>query len=170
MRALVVGRFQPLHKGHVALLQSALEDCQSVVAGIGSATARTSLRNPFTADERRQMIAACFPADVASGRLAILDVPDIHNPPKWVAHVLSITGPVDRVFGNDDGTLQLFEMANLPVASPGLVERERYEANTIRMQLAEDDPAWRKAVPAAIVPLLERWAAGKRLRALEAYA
>lgn len=170
MRALVVGRFQPLHKGHVALITRALEDCQSVVVGLGSATAKTSLRNPFTADERRRMVAACFPADVASGRLAIIDVPDIHNPPKWVDHVLAITGPVDRVFGNDDDTLALFEMANLRVERPGLVDRERHEANKIRIQLAEDDPAWRKAVPAAIVPLMEQWSAGKRLRALEAYA
>ncbi len=170
VRALVVGRFQPLHKGHVALVTRALEDCQSVVVGIGSATAKPSLRNPFSAAERREMVAACFPADVASGRLAILDVPDIHNPPRWAAHVLAITGPVDRVFGNDDETLALFEMANLPVMRPGLVDRAKYEARAIRVQLAEDDPAWRKAVPAAIVPLLEQWAAGKRLRVMEASA
>ena len=170
VRALVVGRFQPVHKGHVALVTRALEDCQSVVVGIGSAAAKPSLKNPFTADERRQMLAAAFPAEVASGRLRIVDVPDINNPPKWVAHVLAITGPVDRVFGNDDATLGLFEMANFRVESPGLVDRERFEANTIRVQLAEDDPVWRKAVPAAVVPLLEAWGAGKRLRALEAYA
>lgn len=170
MRALVVGRFQPLHKGHVALVQRALEDCQEVVVGIGSAAAKTSLRNPFSAAERRQMIAATFPQEVAAGRLAILDVPDIHNPPKWVAHVLSITGPVDRVFGNDDDTLALFEMANLPVARPGLVERERCEGNRIRIQLAEDDAAWRKCVPAPVAALLEQWGAGRRLRGLEALA
>lgn len=170
MRALVVGRFQPVHKGHVALVQRALEDCQEVIVGIGSSAAKTSLRNPFSADERRQMLGACFPADLAAGRLRILDVPDIHNPPKWVAHVLTITGPVDRVFGNDDDTLALFEMANLTVSRPGLVDRDRCEGSRIRMQLAEDDPAWRKCVPAPVVALLEQWGAGKRLRALEAYA
>ena len=170
MRALVVGRFQPLHKGHVALITRALEDCQLVVVGIGSASARPSLRNPFTADERRQMLGACFPIEVAAGRLRIVEIPDINNPPKWVAHVLSITGPVDRVFGNDDDTLSLFELANLAVVRPGLVDREKHEASHIRMLLAEDDPAWRKLVPAPVVPLLEQWGAGKRLRGLEAYA
>lgn len=170
MRALVVGRFQPVHRGHVALIQRALEDCQEVVVGIGSAAAKTSLRNPFSAAERRHMLGACFPNEVAAARLRIVDVPDINNPPRWVEHVLAITGPVDRVFGNDDDTLALFEMANLPVARPGLVDRERLQANHIRVQLAEDDPAWRKAVPAPVVALLEQWGAGKRLRALEAYA
>lgn len=170
VRALVVGRFQPLHKGHVALVTRALEDCQSVVVGIGSATAKTSLKNPFNAAERRQMLGACFPNEVAAGHLRIVDVPDINNPPRWVAHVLSITGPVDRVFGNDDDTLGLFELANLPCVRPGLLDREKFEASHIRMLLAEDDPAWRKLVPAPVVPLLEQWGAGKRLRALEAYA
>ena len=170
MRALVIGRFQPLHKGHLALIQRALEDCQSVLVGIGSATAKTSLRNPFTTAERRQMIGACFPSEVATGRLRILDVPDINNPPRYVDHVLAITGPIDRVFGNDDETLGLFDLAGLRVVSPGLVEREKYEANKIRVLMAEDDPAWRKHVPAAVVPLLEQWNAGKRLRGLEAYA
>lgn len=170
VRALVVGRFQPLHKGHVALVTRALEDCQSVTIGIGSASAKPSLKNPFTAAERRQMIGACFPNEVATGRLAIVDVPDINNPPRWAAHVLSITGPVDRVFGNDDGTMGLFELANLRCVSPGLVDREKYEASHIRMLLAEDDPSWCKLVPAPVVPLLEQWNAGKRLRGLEAYA
>jgi nicotinamide-nucleotide adenylyltransferase len=170
VRALVVGRFQPVHKGHVALIQRALEDCQQVVVGIGSAAAKTSLRNPFSAAERRQMLGACFPNEVAAGRLTIVDVPDINNPPRWVEHVLGITGPVDRVFGNDDDTLALFDMANLPVASPGLVDRERLEANTIRVQLAVDDPAWRKSVPAPVAALLDQWAAGRRLRGLEAIA
>lgn len=170
MRALVVGRFQPVHKGHVALLQRALEACQEVVVGIGSSTARPSLRNPFTAAERRQMITACFPGAVASGTLRILDIPDLHDPPRWVAHVLALTGPVDRVLGNDDDTLALFEVANLPVERPGLLERERYEASLIRAQLAEDDLAWRKAVPPAVLALLQQWDAGKRLRGLEALA
>ena len=170
MRALVVGRFQPLHKGHIALIQRAMEDCQHVVIGIGSAAAKPSLRNPFSAAERRQMLAASFPQEVAAGRLTIVEVPDINNPPRWVEHVLGITGKVDRVFGNDDDTLALFDMANLPIASPGLVDRDRFEANTIRVQLAEDDPAWRKSVPAPVAALLDQWGAGRRLRSLEAFA
>lgn len=170
MRGLVVGRFQPFHKGHQALIQKALEDCQEVIVGIGSATAKPSLRNPFSAAERRQMIQACFPADAAAGRLRVLDIPDIHNPPRWAAHVLTITGPVDRAYGNDDETLSLFDLGGVPTKSPGLVERERFEAKAIRVLLAEDDSAWRKCVPAAIVPLLEQWGAGRRLRTMEATA
>jgi nicotinamide-nucleotide adenylyltransferase len=156
----VVGRFQPLHKGHAALIKAAQERCGEVAVAIGSAQAKPSLRNPFTAQERRQMLAAAFPS------VAAFDVPDIHDPVRWVAHALAITGPVDRVFGNDDATLDLFELAGVPVERPGLVDREAYEASAIRALMAAGDPAWRKAVPAPVAELLARWDAPRRLMLL----
>lgn len=160
VRGLVVGRFQPLHNGHAALIRHARERCGTVVVAIGSAQAKPSLRNPFTLEERRRMLAAAFPG------LAVFDVPDLHDSGRWVAHCLAITGPVDRVFGNDDRTLDLFEQAHVPVERPGLVERGQNEATTIRRLLAEGDPAWRKAVPPPVAALLLEWDAPKRLMLL----
>ena len=157
----MVGRFQPFHNGHRELVQAAIEDCVEVVVGIGSSNAKPGLRNPFTLEERKAMVHAAFPG------AQVVALPDIHDPPRWADHVLALTGRVDKVFGNDDATLALFEDAGVSVVRPGLVERERFEASTIRMQLAEDDPEWRKAVPPGVAVLLERLEAGKRLRRLE---
>jgi nicotinamide-nucleotide adenylyltransferase len=156
----VVGRFQPLHKGHAALVKAAQERCGAVAVALGSTQAKQSLRNPFTAQERRQMLAAAFP------QVPVFDVPDINDPVRWVAHCLAITGPVDRVFGNDDATLDLFEVAGIAVERPGLVERGQYEASAIRALMAEGDPAWRKAVPPPVVDLLVKWDAPKRMMLL----
>lgn len=161
MRALVVGRFQPFHNGHRALIQKAIEDCVEVVVGVGSSTAPQSLRNPFSFEERRQMVAAVFPG------VRVVAIPDIHDPPRWASHVLAITGPVDRVYGNDTSTTDLFEAAGVRVTETGLVERERFEAKAIRALMAEGDPAWRKAVPAPVAALLEQWDAPRRLLGLE---
>lgn len=170
MRALVVGRFQPFHNGHKALIAKALEDCVHVVVGLGSAAAKPSLRNPFNAAERREMVAAVFPNEVAAGTLTVVDIPDLHDPPRWVAHVLRLTGDVDKVYGNDDDTLALFEGAGMRTVSPGLIERTRCEGKALRMQMAEDDSQWRKAVPPGVAKLLEQWNAGRRLRGMEAVA
>lgn len=152
-----MGRFQPLHNGHVALIRHALERCGTVAVAIGSAQAKPSPRNPFSAAERRAMLAAVYPG------LPVFEVPDVNDDARWVAHALAITGPVDVAFGNDDRTLDLFERAGVRVERPGLVDRAHNEATTIRALLAEGDPAWRKAVPAAVAALLERWDAPKRL-------
>jgi len=170
MRGLVVGRFQPFHNGHRALVQHALERCGSVVVGIGSSAAKPGVRHPFTAAERRQMVAAAFPREVAAGLVTFADIPDLHDPPRYARHALALTGPVDAVFGNDDATLDLFEAAGLRVERPGLVDRARHEGKAIRALLAADDAAWRKLVPPAVADLLLQWDAGRRLRAMEAYA
>jgi nicotinamide-nucleotide adenylyltransferase len=170
LRALVLGRFQPLHTGHKALIQEALGRGATVVVAIGSSTAKTGLRNPFTAAERRQMVEAAFPNEVRSGSIVIVEVPDLHDPLRYVAHTLAITGPIDLVYGNDDDTLALFERAGMRTESPGLVDRTRYEAKVIRAQIAADDLTWRKAVPPAVAELLLKLDAARRLRGLEAYA
>lgn len=169
MRGLVVGRFQPLHKGHEALIRRAMEDCVHVVVAIGSSNAKQDTRNPFTKEERRQMIAAVFHEE-AGDDLQVMDLPDIHDPPNWVPHVLERTGAVDKVFGNDDRTLDLFDAAGITVVRTGHVDRDRYRATTIRMQMAEGDGAWTKAVPGPVAALLQEWDAEHRLRRLEAYA
>ncbi|HJQ93248.1 MAG TPA: adenylyltransferase/cytidyltransferase family protein [Candidatus Thermoplasmatota archaeon] len=170
MRALVLGRFQPLHNGHKALIQEALGRGATVIVAIGSSAAKPGLRNPFTTAERRQMVEATFPNEMRSGAVVLAEVPDLHDPMRYVAHTLAITGPVDAVFGNDDETLGLFERAGMRIESPGLVDRARFEAKAIRAQIAADDGAWRKSVPPAVAELLVRLDAGRRLRGLEAYA
>ena len=160
VRGLVVGRFQPLHKGHVALIKQAQEQCVELAIVIGSTQAKVTARNPFTAAERRQMLQALFPA------VPVFEVPDLNDPPHWAAHCIATTGPVDRVYGNDDATLDLFEIDGVAVVRPGLVQREDYEASHIRALMAEDDPAWRKLVPPPIADLLVSWNAPRRLREL----
>jgi nicotinamide-nucleotide adenylyltransferase len=170
MRALVVGRFQPFHNGHRALIAAALDRCEQVVVAIGSSDARPGLRQPFTAPERRRMVEAAFPKQCRDGSLRIVEVPDLHDPPRYAAHAVAISGPVDVVYGNDEATLGLFERAGFAVERPGLVERERFEASAIRAQLAADDEAWRACVPPAVATLLVQLDAGRRLRGLEAVA
>ncbi|MEK7358233.1 MAG: adenylyltransferase/cytidyltransferase family protein, partial [Bdellovibrionota bacterium] len=54
--AVVIGRFQPFHAGHQELIESALTLAEKVVIVVGSAGAARNLRNPFTADERIEMM------------------------------------------------------------------------------------------------------------------
>ncbi len=162
MHGLVVGRFQPVHSGHAQLIQHAIEDCVEVTVVVGSSDAKPSLRNPFTFDERAAMLKAVF-----GDRIRILGVPDLHDPPRYAAYVIERTGPVDRVFGNDNSTLDLFEDFGCDVERPGLKVRESWEGRTIRAWMAEGDSAWRKAVPAKVAEVLDSIEASKRLVRME---
>ena len=61
--ALFIGRFQPFHNGHMGTVLKALEHGEFVVILIGSADEPRSLKNPFTYEERREMIAKSLDND-----------------------------------------------------------------------------------------------------------
>ena len=58
--AAICGRFQPLHKGHIYMIQKALDVAENVVVYIGSADKSGTPKNPFTYYARRSMILAAL--------------------------------------------------------------------------------------------------------------
>jgi bifunctional NMN adenylyltransferase/nudix hydrolase len=86
--AVFIGRFQPFHNGHLALLTHALKQAAHVVVVMGSAHQARSPKNPFTWQERAQMIASALqPEDVA--RVSYLPVRDYYNEPRWRRAIIS---------------------------------------------------------------------------------
>ena len=69
--AVLIGRFQPVHSGHLALLHAALAQARQVVVVVGSAFQARTPKNPFTWPERAALLRACLPEDVQA-RLHIL--------------------------------------------------------------------------------------------------
>ena len=53
--ALIVGRFQPFHNGHLFLFKKALSMADKIIFGIGSASIYDE-NNPLSYEQRKQMI------------------------------------------------------------------------------------------------------------------
>lgn len=82
-----IGRFQPLHVGHLAVIHQALEQADKVIVLIGSAWQPRSVRNPWTYAEREAMVRACVQG-AESHRLLIAPLMDIpYNDEAWVRNV-----------------------------------------------------------------------------------
>ena len=58
-----VGRFQPFHNEHKRIIDIALQKSRNVLVLVGSAGKARTIRNPFTFDERKQMIEGAFGGD-----------------------------------------------------------------------------------------------------------
>lgn len=82
-----IGRFQPLHVGHLAVIHQALEQADKVIVLVGSAWQPRSVRNPWTYAEREAMVRACVP-EADAVRLLIAPLMDIpYNDEAWVRNV-----------------------------------------------------------------------------------
>ncbi len=54
---IFIGRFQPVHQGHIHALGVAASQVQKMYILVGSANQCRSIRNPWTYEERKQMLA-----------------------------------------------------------------------------------------------------------------
>jgi bifunctional NMN adenylyltransferase/nudix hydrolase len=84
--ALYIGRFEPPHAGHMALLQRALDSAQQAIVVMGSAWQVRSPKNPFTWPEREAMLRAAL-SSADNARLQVLPVRDYYNEAVWVQAV-----------------------------------------------------------------------------------
>jgi nicotinamide-nucleotide adenylyltransferase len=166
VRGLLVGRFQPFHQGHLAVVQeirTASAD-RELILGVGSAQESYTWKNPFTSGERLEMIArALHEANV--DRVVAIPLPDIERHALWVRYVESQLPSFDRIYTNNPLTRLLFEEAHYSIESPTLVDRRRLEGELVRGFLA-DDAGWKPLVPPAVGTYLEEIRAPARLATL----
>ena len=155
--AIYIGRFEPVHNGHMALLQRALDSARQVIVVVGSAWQARSPKNPFTWQEREAMLRAALP-EADRGRVQVLPIRDYYNEAVWVQAVRQgvarLTEPGARIalVGHfKDATSSYLR------SFPGwaLIDMERQgsiDATTIRNALFDATPA---TVQGALAPLAQ---------------
>lgn len=94
--AVVIGRMQLTHFGHGSLLSHGLKIADKLIVVLGSALRARDIRNPFTWEERKQMILFSLPAQDRD-RVEFLPVRDYFNDERWVAAVREgVSGVTER--------------------------------------------------------------------------
>ena len=87
--SVFIGRFQPVHLGHLHVITQGLEQADHMVVLIGSSGAPRSHRNPFTFEERREMVYNSIPSHMRK-RVLIKSLEDAaYNDSRWIHQVQS---------------------------------------------------------------------------------
>lgn len=53
-----IGRFQPFHNGHLKVCENALKEAEKLIVVVGSYRSPTTVKNPWSFEERKEMILA----------------------------------------------------------------------------------------------------------------
>lgn len=131
----VLGRFQPFHRGHRYLVERALEQCGSVIIGVGSANVQDE-KNPFTFEERKKQIVEALKKQNYFSRItSIISLDDNPNDGIWLSQLLKKIGKIEVVFGNNEWPNGIFESAGFKVVRVPLYKRNIYEGTKIRAKL-----------------------------------
>ena len=174
---VVLGRFQPFHKGHAAMIIAAENFRKEnnpelkLIIAVGSSNRSQTLKNPWSDSERIEMILFWLDNEV-NFEASIVSIPDIEDPPNWVSHAERYHGKKGVFFSSDSSTSELYEISEWPVVSTSLIKRGRFEGWRVRetarmLSTINDEDAIKmilgESVPESIIDFLIRNDQLKRL-------
>jgi len=145
MNGLLIGRFQPFHLGHLEALQFALSKVDKLWVGLGSSNKPIEKNNPFTAEQRKEMILSSID-DTMKEKISIYFIPDLDNHMKWIEKIDTIVPKFDIIFSNDELTKHLYSKLNIQVISIPFLNRDSLSGTHIR-DLIISDQKWDDLVP-----------------------
>ena len=164
MDGLLIGRFQPFHLGHLEALQFALSKVDKLWVGLGSSNKPVEKNNPFTAEQRKEMILSSID-DSMKEKISIYFIPDVDNHIRWIEKIDTIVPKFDIIFSNDDLTKHLYSKRNIQVLSIPFLNRESLSGTNIR-DLIICDQKWDHLVPNGTRNFLEKTGAKEHLKNL----
>lgn len=166
VRAILIGRMQPVHNGHMQVINKILQEVDEVIIGIGSAQLSHEIKDPFTAGERVVMMSqALAEENVDPSRYYIIPMQDINFNAIWASHVKMLTPPFSIVYSGNPLVKQLFSEENFEVKQPPLYSRKTLSGTEVRNRILNDGN-WEELVPNATVNLIKEINGVERIKNL----
>ncbi|WP_330084717.1 bifunctional nicotinamide-nucleotide adenylyltransferase/Nudix hydroxylase [Methylocystis iwaonis] len=162
--AVFIGRFEPFHLGHLAILQRALALSSRVVVLVGSAEAPRTAKNPWSFTERVVMIQAALGGDAS--RVTALPLRDhLYSENAWLAEaqaqVARVAGDAKSIglfgFSKDASSYylkafpqwELVDAASVPLLSATELRRQLFSQEPGALRLIEAN------VPAPVFEIID---------------
>ncbi|MEK7559421.1 MAG: adenylyltransferase/cytidyltransferase family protein [Patescibacteria group bacterium] len=153
--ALVVGRFQPFHKGHLHLLKKSLVVSDKIIIAVGSSNVSDE-NNPLSYKTRVKMLEKVIIEEGLRGKiLKIIPSPDDPSDDIWLQKLLKNAGKFDIVVGNNDWTNDILEKAGFKILKIKFLNRKTYQGVIIR-ELFRKNKKWQNRVPKYLTDFIQK--------------
>jgi len=165
--ALYTGRFQPYHLGHQYVLEEASKLAENIIVVIGSANRPLTFKNPFTVDERKQMI----PDKINGSNIIKVEMKDYATDGQWVLGMQDI---VDDIAGDNDVILighykdaSSYYLKTLPFNLYVTNNYKQISATKIRNEMFENEIILSNLIPKSTKTILDKWIQSKTFKRLQ---
>jgi len=151
--ALFIGRFQPMHIGHLDAIEWILEKYRKIIIVIGSSQESRTEENPFSFEERKEIIEKTLTSErIKENRYEIIGIPDFYDDKAWVGMILN-KAVFDVVFTRNPWTERCFKELNIPVEQHPLFGD--ISATKVR-EMMKEGKEWKRLVPRDVERVIER--------------
>lgn len=153
--SLFIGRFQPFHNGHLSVLKGMVKVNDKVIIGIGSSNTHGTSDDPFTREERREMIQRALQEEniIPIHDVTFINLPDMDEDLVWAKICLEMCeNQVTTVWTGNEWTKKSFEGVGVRIQEikevPGISATEVRR----RMKVGED---WQSLVPKIVADYIK---------------
>ncbi|HET8793249.1 MAG TPA: nicotinamide-nucleotide adenylyltransferase [Nitrososphaeraceae archaeon] len=153
--AVLLGRFQPFHLGHLALVKQILIECKDLYLVIGSSQENYTPHNPFTTGERIRMIRhSLLDAKIDMNRILLIHVADDDNNARWLSNVMSYVPPFDFLYSGNLFITALLAHESIVLRNPKFILKDIYNGTKIRNMILENNLQWQNLVPTPVKEII----------------
>lgn len=165
MTAVMIGRYQPFHLGHLELVRQVLDENDEIIILIGSSQANFTLKNPFTAGERVWMIRdSLIESKIDLSRVFLVNVTDDENNVKWFSNIKSVSPPFNVLYTGNNFVRTLLKRETIILKKPKLIEGNLLKGSVIRKLILEDNTKWQELVSKSVIKIFKEIDAVERIR------
>lgn len=161
---LYIGRFQPFHLGHLSAIKQALGQVDKLIIAIGSSQYDHTDTNPFTAEERKEMIRLALRESNLEDRCELFLLPDIHDNLKWVPYVKKTLPSFEVLFVGNEGLVKELFAKYSPETQIVMVKHEMEVSGTKIRQTLLDDEDWENLIPRGTAQVLSTLNVKERMK------
>jgi len=165
----VIGRFKPLHNGGAVMLETLCQNADCVKIGIGSSN-RYNARNPFTAQESKEMIDRFLSKKYSNYEFIFVQdfghIPEYSNGQKWKQCIVEQYGKLDCFVTGNEYVASLLESDYKIIHPSNLIPKDEQimlRATEVRIEMSRFGE-WKKLVPNEVSDYLEEKGLVERFR------
>lgn len=164
--AMLCGRFAHIHNGHKMIIDKGLELCEKVLVLVGSSQESHTLRNPFTADFRIELIKKVYNNNP---NIRIEKLEDLTNEYDitydWGQYVIDKTTEYSGqkadliITGNDEMRKGWFSEEQMQGVTELSIDRQKIKISATELRgyiLLNNKEEWQKYVPKEIITEFEK--------------
>ena len=152
--ALYIGRFQPLHLGHLEYIKKILSENDRIIIVIGSSQEKKTSKNPFTVKERKEMLKVCLREEkIPSDKVRIISARDYPGEnKKWLESIKRKAGKFDVFYAGENRlTARIFRENYFNIRT---IQRINDISSTNVRELMREGKDWRRLVPESVYDYL----------------
>ena len=158
----MIARWQPVHTGHLAVLEAICDQAKNALIGIGSSNVH-NYRSPFTLEETTEMLNLAL-----AGRknFSLIPVPDLNDGPRWRKMVRDLFGELDLFVTANPYVASLLEdmyTIDKPVSLVPEGKRVPIDGSMVRREMARGGD-WQVLVPAQIATYIQQNSLDQRFK------